>query len=137
MVRGKDCWHVEQRLISHCAPSPPAHRSVIPKPRRVRRRPAVDHSLEACDARIGHAKPPIVMTDHGMDAPVLRILSLFEDWSIERLPHAEHEAPAYTNFGAKPHNELLMSAFRRVCHVKSLRDGSATASISADFIPYW
>jgi hypothetical protein len=32
------------------------------------------------------------VTDHGVDAPVLRILQLLKDGSIKRLANAEHEA---------------------------------------------
>ena len=40
---------------------------------------------ERLDARIGHAAGPTVkMTGHDVDAPVLRVLQLLKDGSIER-----------------------------------------------------
>src|SRR6476620_6642720 len=71
-----------------------------------------------------------------MDAPISRILQLFEDWAIERLAHTEHPSFPGTNLGAKPHNELLISVFRQVCHVNRVKGAvPATASISPDVVP--
>jgi hypothetical protein len=66
------------------------------------------------------AESTIVVTNHGVDAPVLRVLQLLKDGSIERLAHTEHPSFAGTHFGAKPHHELLISALRQRFHVYSL-----------------
>jgi hypothetical protein len=47
------------------------------------------------------------MADHGMDAPIARILKRFKDWSIERLAHTEHPTFAGTDDGTVTGDQLL------------------------------
>ena len=51
---------------------------------------AVHQPLERIDMSLGHAQPPVVVTNHGVDAPVPCVLQLLKDRAIEWLTHAEH-----------------------------------------------
>ena len=55
----------------------------------------VYQSPDRLDARIGHpAEPTVKMTGHGVKAPVLRVLQLLKDGSIERISCATQSEPA-------------------------------------------
>jgi hypothetical protein len=49
------------------------------------------------------------MIDHGMDAPISRILQLLKDWSIQRLTDAEHPSLAGVDNWAVTGNQFLNS----------------------------
>lgn len=64
-------WELETAALLRHFLTDPLH---ITQQRRIRWRPTVDHPLEWLDLRIRHPEPSIVMVDHGIDAPVARIL---------------------------------------------------------------
>jgi hypothetical protein len=50
---------------------------------------AIHHTLERFNLSVRHAKPPIVMIDHGFPTPVFRVFQFLKNRSIEGLTDAE------------------------------------------------
>ena len=58
---------------------------------------ALHHSLERLDSRVRHSEAALVMVEHGVPTPVLRVFQLLKDRPIERLTDTEHKAFAGTD----------------------------------------
>jgi len=67
----------------------------------------VHQARERFNGRIGHAEPTVVVADHGVDAPVLRVLQLLKDRPIEGLPHPKHGPITDADDGARAGDKVL------------------------------